>query len=210
MRLATKRFARAATIAAAIVASSGSMATGRPLFATLREVTFNLTAGFSEVEEMRRKITEAHARGRYVQAASAIGDNGARPSWSARVASPRSLLGSAARKAADAFAYLGSKPKQRRPQRARDVSIAETAAAAATIQLEMCGSALKQHAALFRRQRASRGHDGRELIIGESDHAVSRAPACPIFNAKPVEKKIAAGPIIDRARRPGSVLSASP
>jgi hypothetical protein len=48
MRLATKRLARAATIAAAIVASSGSLATGRPLFATLREVAFNLTAGFSE------------------------------------------------------------------------------------------------------------------------------------------------------------------
>ena len=65
MRLDTKRFARAATIAAAIVASSGSLATGGPLFATLREVAFNLTAGFSEVEEVRRKITEAHAR-RYV------------------------------------------------------------------------------------------------------------------------------------------------
>jgi len=78
MRLDTKRFARAATIAAAIVASSGSLATGRPLFATLREVAFNLTAGFSEVEEMRRKITGADARGRYIQAASAIGDNGLR------------------------------------------------------------------------------------------------------------------------------------
>jgi hypothetical protein len=78
MRLATKRLARAATIATAIVASSGSLATGRPLFATLREVAFNLTAGFSEVDEIRRKITEANARGRYIRAASAIGDNGLR------------------------------------------------------------------------------------------------------------------------------------
>ncbi len=62
MRSATKRLARAATIAAEIVASSGSLATGRPLFATLGEVAFKLTAGFSEVEEVRRKIIEAHAR----------------------------------------------------------------------------------------------------------------------------------------------------
>jgi hypothetical protein len=62
MRLAIKRVARAATIAAAIVASSGSLATGRPLFATLGEVAFKLTAGFSEVEEVRRKITMAYAR----------------------------------------------------------------------------------------------------------------------------------------------------
>jgi hypothetical protein len=56
MRLLTKRLARVATIAAAIVASSGSLAVGRPLFATLGDVAFNLTAGFSEVEEVRRKI----------------------------------------------------------------------------------------------------------------------------------------------------------
>jgi hypothetical protein len=62
MRLAIKRVARAATIAAAIVASAGSLATGRPLFATLGEVAFKLTAGFSEVEEVRRKITMAYAR----------------------------------------------------------------------------------------------------------------------------------------------------
>ena len=62
MRLAIQRLAQAATIAAAIVASSGSLATGRPLFATLGEVAFKLTAGFSEVEEVRRKIIEAHAR----------------------------------------------------------------------------------------------------------------------------------------------------
>ena len=62
MHLAIKRLARAATIAAAIVASSGSLATGRPLFATLGEVAFKLTAGFSEVEEVRRKIIKVHAR----------------------------------------------------------------------------------------------------------------------------------------------------
>jgi hypothetical protein len=56
MRLLTKRLARVATLAAAIVASSGSFATGRPLFATLGDVAFKLTAGFSEVEQVRRKI----------------------------------------------------------------------------------------------------------------------------------------------------------
>jgi len=56
MRLLTRRLARAATIAAAIVASSGWLPTGRPLFATSGDVAFKLTAGFSEVEEMRRKI----------------------------------------------------------------------------------------------------------------------------------------------------------
>jgi hypothetical protein len=79
MRLAIKRLARVATLAAAIVASSGLLkATGRPLFATLGDVAFNLTAASSEVEKVRRKITAAHARGRYIQAASAIGDNGLR------------------------------------------------------------------------------------------------------------------------------------
>jgi len=57
MRLDTKRLVRGVTIAVAIVASSGSLVTGRPLFATLGEVAFQLTAGFSEVEEVRRKIT---------------------------------------------------------------------------------------------------------------------------------------------------------
>jgi hypothetical protein len=61
MHLAIKRLARAATIAAAIGASSGSLATGRPLFVALGEVAFKLTAGLSEVEEARRKITEVHA-----------------------------------------------------------------------------------------------------------------------------------------------------
>ena len=56
MHLFTKRLARAAAIAAAIVSSSGSLPTGRPLFATLGDVAFGLTAGFSEVEEVRRKI----------------------------------------------------------------------------------------------------------------------------------------------------------
>jgi len=63
MRLATKRLARAATLAATIVAASGSLATGRPL----GDIAFKLTAGFSEVEQVRRKITEAHAR-RYMGA----------------------------------------------------------------------------------------------------------------------------------------------
>ncbi len=56
MRLLTKRLARAATLAAAIIASSGSFAAARPLFATLGDVAFKLTAGFSEIEEVRRKI----------------------------------------------------------------------------------------------------------------------------------------------------------
>jgi hypothetical protein len=62
MRLAIKRLTRIATIAAAIVASSDSLATAQPLFVTLGEVASKLTAGFSEVEEVRRKITEARAR----------------------------------------------------------------------------------------------------------------------------------------------------
>ncbi len=57
MGLLTRRLARAATIVAAIIASSGSLATGRPLFATLGDVAFKLTAGFSEVEEVRRKLS---------------------------------------------------------------------------------------------------------------------------------------------------------
>ena len=74
MRLAIKRLARGATIAAAIVASSGSLgATGRSLFATLGDVAFNLTSACSEVEKVRRKITKAQARS-YIQAASATGD----------------------------------------------------------------------------------------------------------------------------------------
>jgi hypothetical protein len=61
MYLAVKRLARVAAIAAALVASSGSLATGRPLVATLGEVAFKLTAAFSEVETVRRKIIEAQA-----------------------------------------------------------------------------------------------------------------------------------------------------
>lgn len=68
MRLAIKRLTRAATIAAAIAASSGSLATAQPLFATLGEVASKLTAGFSEVEEVRRKITESKARRYWLQA----------------------------------------------------------------------------------------------------------------------------------------------
>jgi len=60
MRIVIKRLARAATIAAAIVASSSSLkVTGQPLFATLDEVAFNLATVFSEVEEVRRKIIGA-------------------------------------------------------------------------------------------------------------------------------------------------------
>ena len=62
MRLVIKRLTRVATIAAAIVASSDSLATTQPLFATLEEVASKLTAGFSEIEEVRRKITEAQAQ----------------------------------------------------------------------------------------------------------------------------------------------------
>ncbi len=57
MHLLTQKLARAATIAAAIIASSASLATGQPLFATLGDVAFKLTAGLSEVEEVRRKIS---------------------------------------------------------------------------------------------------------------------------------------------------------
>lgn len=59
MRLAIKRLAPAATIAAVMVASSTTLAaTGQPLFATLGEVAFSLATVCSEVEEVRRKITE--------------------------------------------------------------------------------------------------------------------------------------------------------
>jgi hypothetical protein len=68
MRLVIKRLTRAATIAAAIAASSGSLATAQPLFATLGEVASKLTAGFSEVEDLRRKITESKARTCWAQA----------------------------------------------------------------------------------------------------------------------------------------------
>jgi hypothetical protein len=62
MRLPIKRLARAATIAAAIVASAGSLSTARPLFASLGEVALSLTAALSEVEAVRRKITKASAQ----------------------------------------------------------------------------------------------------------------------------------------------------
>jgi hypothetical protein len=61
MRLGIQRLARAATIAAAIVASSGSL-TARPLFASLGEVALKLSSGLSEVEAMRRKITNDKRR----------------------------------------------------------------------------------------------------------------------------------------------------
>jgi hypothetical protein len=60
MRLAIKRRAQAAAITAAIIASSSALqATGKPLFAMLGEVAFNLAGVLSEVEEVRRKINEA-------------------------------------------------------------------------------------------------------------------------------------------------------
>jgi len=61
MRLAIKRLTRVVTIAAAIVASSDSLAAAQPLFATLVEAASELTAGFSEIEEVHRKLTEAQA-----------------------------------------------------------------------------------------------------------------------------------------------------
>ena len=48
--------------AAAIVASSDSLAAVQPLFASLAEVASKLTAGFSEVEEVRRKLNEVERR----------------------------------------------------------------------------------------------------------------------------------------------------
>jgi len=64
MRVAIKRLARAATIAAAIGASSNTLeATGQPLFATLGDVAINLAAAFSEAEEARRKLIVALVMG---------------------------------------------------------------------------------------------------------------------------------------------------
>jgi hypothetical protein len=67
MRLAIKRLATATTIAAAIVASSGSLPTARPLLAALGEVALKLSTALSEVEAVRRKITDAHAPRYWVQ-----------------------------------------------------------------------------------------------------------------------------------------------
>jgi hypothetical protein len=47
--------------------SPGSLATTRPLIATLGDVAFKLTAGLSEVEAVRRKITGAPARSSFNQ-----------------------------------------------------------------------------------------------------------------------------------------------
>jgi hypothetical protein len=44
------------------------LATAQPLFATLGEVASKLTAGLSEVEDVRRKITESKARTCWAQA----------------------------------------------------------------------------------------------------------------------------------------------
>ena len=59
MRLAVRTLAQAATVAAAIVASSSALElTGQPLFTTLGEIAINLATGYSEAEEVRRKIIE--------------------------------------------------------------------------------------------------------------------------------------------------------
>jgi hypothetical protein len=60
MRCAIKKLERVAAVAVAIIASSSTLqATGQPLFMTLGEVGFNLVTVFSEVEGVRRKITDA-------------------------------------------------------------------------------------------------------------------------------------------------------
>jgi len=60
MRLDIKRLGRIATVTAAIVAGSSLLeATGQPLLATLSQVAFNLAAGFSEADGVRKKMSEA-------------------------------------------------------------------------------------------------------------------------------------------------------
>jgi hypothetical protein len=60
MRMDIKRLGRSATVAAAIVAGSSLLeATGQPLLATLSQVAFNLAAGFSEADGVRKKMSEA-------------------------------------------------------------------------------------------------------------------------------------------------------
>jgi hypothetical protein len=63
MRLPVKtllRFARAVTVAAAIIAGSGMLQfTGQPMFAAIDEVALNLAAIRSEVEKLREKVTAA-------------------------------------------------------------------------------------------------------------------------------------------------------
>lgn len=64
MRWAIRRLARAAIVAAAIVASSSTLAmTGQPLLARLGQVAFNVAAALSEAGSLRRKMTEALASG---------------------------------------------------------------------------------------------------------------------------------------------------
>ena len=56
---AARRYFKPMSLAPIIASSSTLEATGQPLFVTLGEVAFNLAGVFSEVEEVRRKITEA-------------------------------------------------------------------------------------------------------------------------------------------------------
>jgi hypothetical protein len=52
------------------------LATTRPLFATLGDVAFKLTGGFSEAEAVRRKITGAHTwRSSLLSASNAAGSD---------------------------------------------------------------------------------------------------------------------------------------
>jgi len=78
MRLVVKRLSRIVTIAAALMASSGSLATGQSLFVMLDDVAFKLTACLSEVEEVRRKLTEPHDR-KYAQTISRMSRAGVQP-----------------------------------------------------------------------------------------------------------------------------------
>jgi hypothetical protein len=63
MRLPIKalpRFARASTVAAAIIAGSGILQiTGQPLFAAISEVALNLAAVRCEAEKLREKVAAA-------------------------------------------------------------------------------------------------------------------------------------------------------
>jgi hypothetical protein len=60
MRVGIKKLGRVAALATALVAASSMLeATGQPLLATLGQVAFNLAAGFSEGEQVRRRMVEA-------------------------------------------------------------------------------------------------------------------------------------------------------
>jgi hypothetical protein len=70
MRLSIKalliRLRRATTIAAVVFAASGMLEiAGRPLFATIGKVAFNLAAVRFEAEELRQKATWALHKARF-------------------------------------------------------------------------------------------------------------------------------------------------